>query len=47
MKTKKEFIVTPEGSIALLALGHKGILAWKKAMLASKLASANQKKNGK
>lgn len=47
MKEKKKYEVTPEGSIALLALGHKGILAWKKAIQEEKKSKQKSSKNGK
>jgi len=35
---KKEYIVTPQGSLSLLALGHIGLIKWREAI-------QNQKNN--
>jgi hypothetical protein len=40
----KEYKITPQGSLGLLALGHIGILKWKEAKEAAKL---NQKDSSK
>lgn len=47
MKEKKIYKVTAEGSIALLALGHKGVLAWKKAIQEEKKSKKSSTKNEK
>ena len=42
MKEKKIVVkVPPQGSLGLLALGHKGIIAWRKAREEAKKNEAN------
>ena len=31
MKKEEEYIIQPEGSLGLLAIGHVGLFAWRKA----------------
>lgn len=44
MGEKKIFVkVPPQGSLGLLALGHKGLIAWRKAR--EEAEQENEKKN--
>ncbi len=46
-KKKIVFKVPPQGSLGLLALGHKGVLAWRKARLvAEENKEENEEENG-
>lgn len=41
----KEYIVTPQGSLGLLALGHIGIKKWREAINANKKNQDSKKTN--
>ena len=46
-KTKNEIQVPVRGNLGLLAYGHKGLIAWRKAIKESKKENKTEKVNEK
>lgn len=44
-KDPKEYTVTAQGSLGLLALGHVGVRAWREAMTKEKQTEKEKKKS--